>query len=80
MRSNGVKGLYQGATPFLVTYVSMIGIQFPLYETIFNSYKKGKTAEEFEQIEMRANVIASFLAGGIAAAITNPLECITVNK
>ena len=35
------------ATPFFVTYVAMIGMQFPLYETIFNSYKKGKTAEEF---------------------------------
>lgn len=58
----------------------MIGFQFTLYETMMNSAKKGKTTEEFKAIEMRTNVVASFLAGGIAAAITNPLECITVNK
>lgn len=80
INSNGIKGLYTGATPFFITYVTMIGLQFPMYETIFNSYKKGRTAEEFKEIEMRTNVFASFLAGGVAAAITNPLECITVNK
>lgn len=50
IKTNGIKGLYTGATPFFVTYVTMIGLQFPMYETIFNSYKKEKTAEEFAEI------------------------------
>ena len=29
---------------------------------------------------MKSNVLGSFVAGGIAAGLTNPLECITVNK
>ena len=46
------------------------------------NYCKAKYGEgkEFEKVEMQCNVVGSFLAGGIAAAFTNPLECITVNK
>ena len=42
-------------------------------------YKKRMTAAEFEKNETKISVVASFLAGGIAAALTNPFECITVN-
>ena len=42
--------------------------------------KRGMSNENFKAIEMRENVIGSFLAGGIASAITNPLEAITVNN
>lgn len=45
-----------------------------------NLRKAGKTEKEWKDIEMQTNVIGGFLAGGIAAAITNPLECVTVNK
>ena len=64
----------------MVTYVSMIGLQFTFYETYMHRAKKGMSHAEFEQIEMRENIIGSFLAGGIASAITNPLEAITVNN
>ena len=42
--------------------------------------KAGMTSAEFEKIELRENVIGSFLAGGVASALTNPLEAITVNN
>lgn len=34
----------------------------------------------FHDHEMKYNVISSLSAGMIGAAVTNPLECITVNK
>lgn len=40
--------------------------------------KLGK--QEFEKQENKINFVAGLAAGGISAAITNPLECITVNK
>ena len=40
--------------------------------------KLGK--EEFEKHENKVNFGAGLAAGAIGAAITNPLECITVNK
>lgn len=44
------------------------------------NYKDKLGKEEFSKKELTITVGASFLAGGISAAITNPLECITVNK
>jgi hypothetical protein len=35
---------------------------------------------EFEKQENKVNVGAGLAAGAISAAVTNPLECITVNK
>ena len=39
IKSKGVFGLYQGCLPFLCTYATFIGIQFTMYEYLFNSYK-----------------------------------------
>lgn len=36
--------------------------------------------KEFKSKEMSVNVGASLIAGSLAAAVTNPLEMITVNK
>ena len=44
------------------------------------SYKEKKGAEKFKENELYYNTSSSFVAGIIAAAVTNPLECITVNK
>lgn len=38
------------------------------------------TEKEFKTKEMQFNVGASLIAGSISAAVTNPLEMITVNK
>lgn len=38
------------------------------------------TENEFKDKEMSVNVGASLIAGSISAAVTNPLEMITVNK
>lgn len=42
-------------------------------------YKQKYSAEEYHAKETRLSIIGSFLAGGLAAAATNPFECITVN-
>ena len=42
--------------------------------------KKSLGEKKYKKNEDLCNVGASFLAGSVAAAITNPLECITVNK
>jgi hypothetical protein len=42
-------------------------------------YKQIYSAEEFRAAESKLSVVGSFIAGGIAAALTNPFECITVN-
>ena len=51
-----------------------------MYEGIMHHYRKKLSNEEFEKQQFKINVVSSFTAGSIAAAITNPLECITVNK
>ena len=43
-------------------------------------YNKVKYGDDFKNHEMKCNVLGSFFAGGIAAGLTNPLECVTVNK
>lgn len=36
--------------------------------------------EKFKEKEMKINFAGGLVAGSIAAGLTNPLECITVNK
>ena len=76
---NGIAGLYNGSFPFFITYTSFVVLQFPIYENFMLFYKKRMTPEEYEKNQTKLSVIGSFLAGGIAAALTNPFECITVN-
>ena len=45
--------------------------------------KKGKEIvgkENVKENENKINLISSFIAGAIGSGLTNPLECITVNK
>jgi len=44
------------------------------------SWKDRLGKEEFEKKEHLVNFGAGLTAGAISAAVTNPLECITVNK
>ena len=80
IKNNGVSSLYQGALPFLCTYVAFVCFQFTIYEVMMNNYKKVNGESKFNESKMKYNLISSLFAGCIAAAITNPLECITVNK
>ena len=43
-------------------------------------FKKINGEKKFKENEMRYNLQSSLVAGCVSAAITNPLECITVNK
>ena len=36
--------------------------------------------ENVKENEHKINLVSSFLAGAIGSGLTNPLECITVNK
>ena len=80
INTNGITSLYQGAFPFLVTYISFICIQFSIYEGYMNHFKQKHGEEKFMEKEMFYNFWGSLVAGVVAAAVTNPLECITVNN
>ena len=43
-------------------------------------YKKKYSSKEYEQKEVAINVGASIISGAISSALTNPMECITVNR
>ena len=43
-------------------------------------FKKMYGDKYFKDNEMKFNLCSSLIAGCFAAAVTNPLECITVNK
>ena len=49
IRANGLMSLYQGAAPFLCTYVGFICLQFTFYESIMTHYKQKLGKEEFEK-------------------------------
>uniref|UniRef100_A0A7S3CRB4 Mitochondrial carrier protein n=1 Tax=Strombidium rassoulzadegani TaxID=1082188 RepID=A0A7S3CRB4_9SPIT len=80
IRNNGVLSLYQGALPFLLTYSTFVGLQFTIYERMTKYYKSLYSEQEFKDREMSVNFKCGLVAGSIAAGITNPLECLTVNK
>lgn len=78
VRKNGLKSLYDGVAPFLLTYTTFMALQFSIYERILKWNKDHKTKEEFERKEFRINCFAGGVAGSVAAAATNALEAITV--
>lgn len=39
IKNNGFMALYQGALPFLITYVTFVGFQFTIYEVMMKHYK-----------------------------------------
>jgi len=80
IKQDGVKSLYQGAPPFMMTSLTYIAIQFTFYEAFMVECKRHFTSETFTENERKLNILGSFTAGCVAATFTNPLECITVNK
>ena len=51
-----------------------------MYEQIMTFYKKKYSNKEYEKKEMMINIGASVISGAVSSAITNPMECITVNQ
>ena len=80
IKNNGVKSLYEGAPPYLITSITLISTQFMMYEAFMKHFKKEFGQEKFKANERKLTIIGSLMAGCISAVITNPLECITVNK
>ena len=79
INQNGISGLYKGSFPFLLTYTTFVALQFTIYENFMYYNKQNSTEEDYSKNEAKLSVIGSCIAGGVAAAMTNPLECITVN-
>jgi fructose-specific phosphotransferase system IIC component len=50
-----------------------------MYEQIMTFYKKKYSKQEYETKEVMINIGASIISGAVSSAITNPMECITVN-
>lgn len=70
IRTEGVLGLYRGFLSTVAREIPFTCIQFPLYEYFKRTYNKqyGRPAEPYQA------ALCGSLAGGIAAAITTPLD------
>ena len=58
---------------------TFMALQFSLYESMMNYAKNYYGADKFKDKEFFVNFFVSLIAGCVAAAATNPMECITVN-
>jgi Mitochondrial carrier protein len=72
-QENGIRGLTAGWQAGLALDAAFSGLQFCLYEQC------KKTLRDVKQRELTTGetLFAGCVSGGIAAAITNPLDCIT---
>ncbi|KAG0168786.1 hypothetical protein DFQ28_001930 [Apophysomyces sp. BC1034] len=70
LRSEGLLGFYRGFLSTVAREIPFTCIQFPLYEYFKRSYSKykGRRVEPYEA------ALWGSLAGGVAAAITTPLD------
>ena len=57
-----------------------MGLQFTIYEKFIKAMKKIYDKEQFMRRETPISLTGGLIAGCVASALTNPLECITVNK
>eukprot|EP01120_Amphizonella_sp_Union-15-10_P008067 TRINITY_DN2825_c0_g1_i1.p1 TRINITY_DN2825_c0_g1~~TRINITY_DN2825_c0_g1_i1.p1 ORF type:complete len:331 (-),score=43.98 TRINITY_DN2825_c0_g1_i1:44-943(-) len=75
MRDEGFKGLFRGFGPGVATYAPFVGLYFMFYEQgkVLGTKITGKNPEKLPPI---VHLTSGFLSGGIAAALTNPLDVI----
>ena len=72
-REEGLRGLYRGG---LIAAFSMYGaLYFPMYENFKLSLAKHKGGST-EELTLADQLLAGFIAGGIAAAVTCPADVI----
>ena len=65
----------------MVTFLTLCAIQYPIYERIMSFYKNKYSKQEYEKREIDINIGASLISGAVrSSAITNPMECIIVNR
>lgn len=69
-----IKGLYRGWGTTLLREIPFTIIQFPLYELFKSSIHLGGTSENPDTLVNGA--VCGSIAGGIAAAVTTPLDVI----
>jgi solute carrier family 25 S-adenosylmethionine transporter 26 len=70
VRTEGILGFYRGFLPTVAREIPFTCIQFPLYEYFKASYGKHKQ----QKVEPYEAAVCGSIAGGIAAAITTPLD------
>lgn len=73
-------GLYQGASPYIFSYLVQTAMTYTIYELGMHKCRVYLGEQQFKENEMRCNTLISFIAGGVSAAVTNPFECMTINK
>lgn len=71
LATDGVRGLYRGFGPTIAREIPFTSIQFPLYE-----YLKFKLSQSLGRRPLEAHeaAVCGSFAGGVAAAITTPLD------
>ena len=76
IKADGVLGLWRGLGPGLATYCPFVGIYFMTYEHLKSTALRhyGLTSEE--QLPFAVSLLSGASAGGMAAAITCPLDVI----
>ncbi|KAK7684152.1 S-adenosylmethionine transporter [Cerrena zonata] len=68
-----IRGLYRGWNTTIMREIPFTIIQFPLYEWL---KKKWSSFENGEQLSLLKGAICGSIAGGVAAALTTPLDVI----
>eukprot|EP00347_Sterkiella_histriomuscorum_P008609 403344440 len=79
IKQGSILSLYKGSMPFLTAYTVSVSLQFTIYEYVITFYKR-LYGENYSQIELTSNIVASFLGGVISSALTNSLEVLTLQK
>ncbi|KAG1040162.1 hypothetical protein G6F43_012342 [Rhizopus delemar] len=70
LRTEGLLGFYRGFLPTVAREIPFTCIQFPLYEYLKTTYGNYKQ----QRVEPYEAALMGSLAGGVAAAITTPLD------
>nr|XP_004225486.1 S-adenosylmethionine mitochondrial carrier protein-like [Ciona intestinalis] len=71
IRTEGVRGMYRGYRSTVVREIPFSLIQFPLWEFLKVTVAKYRGKESPDAIE---SAVCGFFSGGIAAAVTTPLD------
>eukprot|EP00941_MAST-03F_sp_MAST-3F-sp1_P001332 g1332.t1 len=78
-RREGLRGLYSGYGPCLITDCTYSALQFVLYEKLKKILQKKRNIYESENatLQVQDTLFVGAVSGGIAGALSNPLDVIT---
>uniref|UniRef100_H2Y959 Mitochondrial S-adenosylmethionine carrier protein n=1 Tax=Ciona savignyi TaxID=51511 RepID=H2Y959_CIOSA len=71
IRSEGIRGMYRGYHSTVLREIPFSLIQFPLWEYLKLSVARSRGGDSPEPLE---SALCGFISGGIAAAVTTPLD------